>query len=109
MRAALQPLRSTAFRGVTFAYSAGQAADWLVEVALALAAFDRTGSALASALVFVALRVLPVAALPLAGSRPLTALSALRAVALLCLALGIDALPVWALLAIGLADGAGSL
>src|SRR3954452_22183455 len=98
MRAALDPLRVPSFRAVAFAYSAGQAADWLVEGALALAVFDRTGSALASAVVFVALRVLPVAALPLAAARPLAALSALRAAAILCLVLGVHALPVWALL-----------
>jgi hypothetical protein len=109
MRAALDPLRVPSFRAVAFAYSAGQAADWLVEVALALAVFDRTGSPLASALVFVALRVLPVAALPLAAARTLGQLSALRALAIPCLAFGLDALPVWVLLVIGLADGAGSL
>jgi hypothetical protein len=88
---------------------AGQVADWLVEVAVALAVFDRTGSALASALVFVALRVLPAGCLPVAMGRSLAALAALRALAVLALALGIDALPVWALLGIGLADGLGSL
>src|SRR4051812_42242504 len=109
MRAALDPLRVPSFRAVAFAYSAGQAADWLVEVALALAVFDRTGSALASALVFVALRVVPVGVLPLAVTRTLASLAALRAGAILCLALGLNALPVWALLGFGLLDGAGSL
>lgn len=109
MRAALEPLRVASFRRVAAAYSAGQVADWLVEVALALAVFDRTGSALASAFVFVALRVVPVLALPLVAKRSLAALSALRACAVLALAIGVGALPVWALLVLGIADGAGSL
>jgi hypothetical protein len=109
MRAALRPLRTAAFRSVAFAYTAGQVADWLVEVAVALAVFDRTGSALASALVFVALRVLPACGLPLAMDRPLAALSAVRAAAVLALVLGIHSLPLCALLGIGLVDGLGSL
>lgn len=109
MRSVLAPLSAPAFRSVAFAYTAGQVADWLVEVALALAVFDRTGSALASALVFVSLRVLPAVALPVAMGRSLAALSAVRALALAALTLGVDVLPVWALVGIGLADGIGSL
>jgi hypothetical protein len=109
MRAVLAPLGAPGFRSVAFAYTAGQVADWFVEVALALAVFDRTGSALASALVFVALRVLPAAGLSLAMGLSLAGLSALRALAVLAMVLGVDALPVWALLGIGLADGICSI
>ena len=109
MASALQPLRLSAFRSVASAYALGQVADWVVEVALALAVYERTGSPLAAALVFVALRVVPVAALPWASRRSLASLAALRACAVAALAFGADALPVWALLALGLADGAGSL
>jgi hypothetical protein len=109
MPAAIRSLRAPAFRSVAAAYALGQVVDWLVEVALAIAVYERTGSALAAALVFVALRVVPVAALPWACGRSLGSLATLRAAAVLTLALGVDALPIWALLALGLADGAGSL
>lgn len=98
-----------AFRKVALAYALGQAADWFVEVTLALVVFDRTGSALAAALVFVAVRVLPVGGMRWAAGRSLGGLSALRAVTILALALGAAVLPVWALLALGLVDGVGSL
>ena len=98
-----------AFRKVAVAYGLGQVADWFVEVTLALVVFERTGSALAAALVFVALRVLPVAGMRWAVGHSLGGLSALRVLAMLTLALGVEALPVWALLAVGLADGLGSL
>jgi hypothetical protein len=107
--AALTALRSGAFRSVAAAYALGQVLDWVVEIALAIAVYERTGSALAAALVFVALRVVPVAALPWACGRPLGGLAALRVAAVAALALGVDGLPIWALLALGLADGAGSL
>ena len=109
MPAAIRPLRAPAFRSVAAAYALGQVVDWLVEIALALAVYERTGSALAAALVFVALRVVPVVTLPWGANRSLGALSGLRALAVLALALGVDVLPVWALLALGLADGGGSL
>ena len=98
-----------AFRNVATAYALGQMADWFAEVTLALVVFERTGSPLAAALVFVALRVLPVGGMRWAAGRSLGGLSALRALAMVALALGVGALPVWVLLALGLADGLGSL
>jgi hypothetical protein len=103
------PSGAPAFRKVALAYALGQVADWFAEVTLALVVFRRTGSPLAAALVFVALRVLPVAGMRWAAGRSLTRLAALRTLAMLALALGVGVLPVWALLALGIVDGLGSL
>lgn len=60
-----RPFRSSAFRHLATGYWVNYLGDWIGEVALAVLVFDRTGSALATATLFLALRVLPALVAPL--------------------------------------------
>ncbi len=53
------PLRLSGFRNLAGAYTINQFGDWIGDVALAILIFDRTGSALATAALFLALRFIP--------------------------------------------------
>lgn len=53
------PLRLPAFRHLAGAYVINEFGTWIGDVALAILVFDRTGSPLATALLFVALRFAP--------------------------------------------------
>jgi predicted MFS family arabinose efflux permease len=57
-------LRSATFRRLLACYTLDEAGNWLGEVALALIVYDRTGSALATAALFVAARFVPALAAP---------------------------------------------
>ncbi|MGO9753754.1 MAG: MFS transporter [Solirubrobacteraceae bacterium] len=63
------PLRSAAFRRLAAAYTINEFGNWIGDVALAILVFDRTGSALATAALFLALRVLPALLGPPLASR----------------------------------------
>src|SRR5437016_5106692 len=51
------PLRTPAFRRLATAYTVNEFGNWLGDVALAIVVFDRTGSALATAALFLSSRV----------------------------------------------------
>jgi len=68
-RATLTPLRSTTFRHLAAAYAINELGNWIGDVALAILVFDRTGSALATAALFLALRFAPAAVAPVFTSR----------------------------------------
>jgi len=64
MRAALRPLALPLFRRLTFVRFVDELGDWLGEIALAVVVFDRTGSPMATAALFLALQFVPAFASP---------------------------------------------
>ena len=76
------PLRIPAFRRLAAAYTINELGNWLGDVALAIVVFDRTGSALATAALFLSSRVVGAVAAPALVSRleVMGARSALRRV-----------------------------
>jgi MFS family permease len=64
MRSALRPLALPLFRRLTFVRFVDELGDWLGEIALAVLVFDRTGSPMATAALFLALQFLPAFATP---------------------------------------------
>ncbi len=64
-----RPLRSLTFRHLAAAYSVNELGNWIGDVALAILVFDRTGSPLATAALFLALRFLPSLLAPLLTTR----------------------------------------
>jgi MFS family permease len=63
------PLSSSTFRHLVAGYSINELGNWIGDVALAILVFDRTGSALATAALFLTLRVVPAALAPMLTSR----------------------------------------
>jgi len=63
------PLRLATFRHLAAAYAINELGNWIGEVALAILVFDRTGSALATASLFLALRFAPAGFAPIFTSR----------------------------------------
>ena len=59
------PLRLATFRHLAAAYAINELGNWVGDVALAILVYDRTGSALATAGLFVALRFVPALLAPL--------------------------------------------
>jgi diguanylate cyclase (GGDEF)-like protein len=64
----LRPLRSPTFRHLAAAYLINEFGTWIGEVALAVLVFNRTGSPLATAGLFLALRFLPSLVAPFVTS-----------------------------------------
>ena len=64
MPSALRPLRLPAFRRLALVRFVDELGDWLGEIALAVLVFDRTGSPMATAALFLALQFLPALATP---------------------------------------------
>jgi MFS family permease len=64
VRPALRPLRLPAFRRLALVRFVDELGDWLGEIALAVLVFDRTGSPMASAALFLALQFIPAFATP---------------------------------------------
>jgi MFS family permease len=62
--AALRPLRLPAFRRLALVRFVDELGDWLGEIALAVLVYDQTGSALATAALFLALQFAPALATP---------------------------------------------
>jgi len=69
MRPALRPLSTPAFRRLTVARVIDELGDWLGEIALAVLVFDRTGSPMATAALFLSLQFLPALATPFLVAR----------------------------------------
>lgn len=61
----LRPLRTTSFRHLAAAGWANEFGNWVGEIALAILVYDRTGSALATASLFLAMKFAPAALAPL--------------------------------------------
>jgi MFS family permease len=114
MATALRPLRLRAFPQLALASLVNTMGNWLGEIALAVIVFDRTGSALATAGLFLGTQFVPallappiVARLEFLGARrslPLLYLSEAAAFGLL--ALGADELALAAILLLASIDGA---
>ena len=68
-RSLLVPLRLAAFRPLAFAYTVNVLGNWLGDIALAVLVFDQTGSALATAVMFVGARFVPALLAPLVVAR----------------------------------------
>ncbi len=64
MRVDTRPFRHGAFRRLWSAEIVNIVGDWVGDIALAILVFDQTGSALATALLFIAMRFLPALAAP---------------------------------------------
>ena len=64
MRSALRPLALPVFRRLAFVRFVDELGDWLGEIALAVLVFDRTGSPMATAALFLALQFVPAFATP---------------------------------------------
>jgi len=63
------PLRLRTFRHLASAYTINELGNWIGDVALAILVFDRTGSPVATAVLFVALRFAPALLAPLLTTR----------------------------------------
>src|SRR3954453_19985359 len=66
---ALAPLRVPGFKVLAGGYSVNELGNWLGDIALAILVFDHTGSALATALLFVGTRFVPALFAPLVVTR----------------------------------------
>src|SRR5213078_3064190 len=60
----LAPLRVAGFKVLAGGYSINELGNWLGDIALAVLVFDQTGSALATALLFVGTRFIPALVAP---------------------------------------------
>jgi MFS family permease len=67
--ALLAPLRGSAFRRLATSYAVNELGDWMGIVALSVLVFDRTGSALATTLLFLGTSFLPALLAPLLVAR----------------------------------------
>jgi MFS family permease len=111
---ALAPLGLPEFRRLGAAYLLNELGNWLGEVALALVVYDRTGSALATAGLFLCSRFLPAFVGPalvarVQGAAPrriLPALYGAEAAVFLVLAAVAGDFALWAFLALTAIDGA---
>src|SRR5258705_3056103 len=91
----LAPLRVAGFKVLAGGYSVNELGNWLGDIALAVLVFDKTGSALATALLFVGTRFVPAVVSPMLVAR----VEVLRPRASLPLLYSIDAV-VFAVLAL---------
>jgi MFS family permease len=109
MRAALRPLGLPAFRRLAFVRFVDELGDWLGEIALAVLVFDRTGSPMATAALFLGLQFVPAFATPPLVARlealpsrvALAALNALQAAVFAGLALLAPNFSLVAVIALG--------
>src|SRR5947209_12132579 len=92
---ALAPLRVAGFKVLVGGYTVNELGNWLGDIALAVLVFDKTGSALATALLFVGTRFAPAAVAPALVAR----VDRLRPSRSLPLLYGLDAV-VFAVLAV---------
>ena len=69
MRVDTKPFKRGAFRRLWSAEVVNIVGDWVGDIALAILVFDQTGSALATALLFIAMKFLPALAAPAFSAR----------------------------------------
>jgi hypothetical protein len=109
----LRPLRSPGFRHLAVAYWVNEFGTWIGEIALTILVYNRTGSPLGTAAVFVGLRTVPAVLAPLLtirieAMRPRLALSTLyvlEALTYACIALITHHFSLLAVLVLGAFDG----
>src|ERR1700735_197202 len=65
----LRPLRSAGFRRLALGYWVNEFGNWIGEIALTILVYDRTGSPLGTAALFLALRFAPAPFAPLLTAR----------------------------------------
>ncbi len=117
MRRALAPLRLPGFRPLALAYTVNELGNWLGEIALAVLVFEQTGSALATAALFIGMQFIPavfaqglVARIEVTGTRiglPIT--YAAEGITFLALALLADDFLLPLVVALAALDGALAL
>jgi MFS family permease len=113
MRAAFTPLKLSGFRRLAAGYTVNELGNWLGDIALAVVVYDRTGSPLATAGLFVGTHFLPalfgpalVARVEVLGSRvALPLLYAAEAAAFVALAWLVDDFVLVAVIAVAAVDG----
>jgi energy-converting hydrogenase Eha subunit C len=111
------PLRRPAFRRLVLSYAVNEMGDWMGLIALSVLVFERTDSAMATALLFVGTGVLPAALTPLLVARmerppprfALPVLYAAEAAAFGALALFAEHFSLVAVIAVATIDGALAL
>jgi MFS family permease len=109
----LRPLRSAGFRRLALGYWVNEFGNWIGEIALTILVYDRTGSPLGTAALFLALRFAPALFAPLLTARVetltprlvLTALYGGEAVLFACIALVAEHFSMPAVLALSILDG----
>jgi MFS family permease len=114
---ALAPLRLPKFRRLAFAYTVNELGNWLGDVALAVLVYDHTGSALATAGLFLGSKFAPGAVGPALTTRlerhdgrvTLPALYALEAVLFAVLAASASHLPLGGFIALAALDGSAAV
>jgi MFS family permease len=113
VRAALAPLRLPGFRHLAGAYTVNELGNWIGEIALAVLVFDRTGSPLATAGLFIGMHFLPAflsqgvvaRTEPIGTKIILPSLYLGEAVAFVALALTVEGFALPLVLALAVADG----
>ncbi|MGI8462281.1 MAG: MFS transporter [Solirubrobacterales bacterium] len=114
MRATFKPLRDPDFRPLVVAFCVNELGDWLGSVALAILVFDQTGSALATAGLFLATQFLPAFLAPplvarleiLRSGRALPAVYAAEGIVFALLALTASEFSLVAVFVLAAIDGA---
>jgi MFS family permease len=109
----LRPLRSTGFRRLALGYWVNEFGNWIGEIALTILVYDRTGSPLGTAALFLALRFAPALFAPLLTARVetitprlvLTGLYCGEAVLFGCIAVITEHFSMPAVLALSILDG----
>ena len=114
---ALAPLRLPRFRRLAFAYTVNELGNWLGDVALAVLVYDHTGSALATAALFLGSKFIPGAVGPALTTRlerydgrvTLPALYALEGALFAALAASASHLPLGGFIALAALDGSAAV
>jgi MFS family permease len=113
MRTTLAPLRLPGFRHLATAYAVNELGNWLGEIALAVLVYQETGSAFATAALFIGMQFLPglvapafVARVEVVGTRrALPAIYAAEGVTFVALAVLADSFSLAAIVALAALDG----
>lgn len=113
----VSPLRVPGFAALAAAYTINELGNWLGDIALAVLVFDETGSALATAALFIGTRFLPALLAPLLVTRverlrprvALPLLYGIEAIVFVALALVADNFVLAAVVGLGVLDGTFAL
>ena len=113
----VSPLRVPGFAALAAAYTINELGNWLGDIALAVLVFDETGSALATAALFIGTRFVPALLAPLLVTRverfrpriALPLLYAVEAVVFVALAVVADNFALALVVALGVLDGTFAL
>ena len=113
----VSPLRVRGFAALAAAYTINELGNWLGDIALAVLVFDQTGSALATAALFIGTRFVPALTAPLLVARverlrprvALPMLYGIEAVVFVALAFAADDFALALVVALGVLDGTFAL